>query len=713
MANHFRGRLKFLCAMDLTRLRAILSAALLLGYLPGASGVQVLMQHYNYSRTGANLEEVLLAPANVSSAQFGKLFTRSVDGAIYTQPLYVPGLTISNQTRNVVFVATEHNSVYAFDADNPAASAPLWQTNLGTSVPQSEVNNCGDLPPEIGITGTPTIDPVNGVIYVEAKTKVANSTTTNYFHSLHALDLLTGQERFNGPVVIQATVSGQTFNAQHAHQRPGLVLVSKLVYVAFGSHCDWQPYHGWLFGYNATNLQQQTGAFITTPSGNQGAIWSCGMAPAVDANGFLYIVTGNGTFDANTGGSNFGQSFLKLSVTNGIKVVDWFTPYNAVTLSSSDRDIGTGGAVLLPGTHLLDELDKSGTNFLVDQNNMGHFSLNGTSDTNIVQEFAATAGTDAIGQCPVYWNGPTNQFIFIMCGNGQAKAFLFNASTIQTTPLATGAVTQSDKGGGLSLSANGNTNGILWAIDTSNGGTVRAYDAARRSGTSLIELWDSQQNSARDALGAYTKFCAPTVANGKVYAPTAASHQLVVYGSLAVPSFVLSSSPASQAVNAGGAGAVFNVSIVFSNAFANSVTLGASGLPPGVNAGFSPASVTGSTTAALTVTASNSVPQGSYLFTISGNAGTLTNSTSATLVVGPPPTPGINSVSLSGSNLLFSGTNGPLDGLYYVLASTDATLRVTNWTIVDTGMFDALGNFSITNALVPGVPQQFFMLLVP
>jgi len=274
-------------------------------------------------------------------------------------------------------------------------------------------------------------------------------------------------------------------------------------------------------------------------------------------------------------------------------------------------------------------------------------------------------------------------------------------------------VTQSDKGGGLSLSANGNTNGILWAIDTSNSGTVRAYDAARRNGAALIELWDSQQNSSRDALGAYTKFCAPTVANGKVYAPTASSHQLVVYGSLAVPSFTLASSPASQTVNAGGAGAVFNVSIVFSNAFANSVALGAGGLPPGVTASFSPASVTASTNSTLSVSASNNVPQGSYPFTISGNAGSLTNSTSATLVVGPPPRPGITSVSLSGSNLLFSGTNGPFYGPYDVLASTDATLPLTNWTSVNTGLFDALGNFAVTNALVPGMLQQFFILRVP
>lgn len=182
---------------------------------------------------------------------------------------------------------------------------------------------------------------------------MATGSTTNYFHSLHALDLYSGQEKFGGPVVIQ----GSTFNAQHSHNRPGLVLLSNVVYLAFGSHCDWQPYHGWLFGYNATNLNQ-VAIFNTTPNGSEGAIWSCGMAPAVDAAGNLYVMTGNGTFDANTGGSDYGQSFLKFSTTNGLKLVDWFTPYNAVSLSSSDKDVGTGGPVLLPGSQLLVDLTR-------------------------------------------------------------------------------------------------------------------------------------------------------------------------------------------------------------------------------------------------------------------------------------------------------------------------------------------------------------------
>ncbi|HWX22977.1 MAG TPA: hypothetical protein VN578_24005 [Candidatus Binatia bacterium] len=670
---------------------------------PRADGVQVLTQHNDNSRTGANLEEVLLAPANVNSSRFGKLFTRTVDGSIYAQPLYIPQLTISNKTQNVVIVATEHNTVYSFDADDPAASNALWQVNLGTSVPQSEVNNCGDLPPEIGITGTPAIDPAGGTIYVDAKTKVATGSTTNYFHSLHALDLYTGHEKFGSPVVIQ----GSTFDARHNHNRPGLALLNNVVYLGFGSHCDWTPYHGWLFGYNATNLQQ-VAIFNTTSNGSQGAIWSCGMAPAVDTNGNLYVVTGNGTFDANTGGSDYGQSFLKFSTSNGLKLVDWFAPWNAVSLSSSDRDIGTGGAVLLPGSQLLAGLDKAGTLFVLNQTNLGHFSNNGSSDTNIVQEFAATPGTDTIGQCPVYWNGPTNQYLFIACGNGQLKSFRFTGTSIQTTPLATGSVTENDRAGGLSLSANGNTNGIVWVVDNANGGTLRAYNPP----SIPTELWDSQMNSARDALGAYVKFCAPTIANGKVYMATAAK-LLVVYGLFAVPSFSVSALPVSQTVNEGGLAMSYTVTVTFNNLFANAVSLSVSGLPAGASADFTQGSFTSSGNSTLSVTASNATPQGSYPLTISGVAGTLTNSTTVTLVVSGPPAPFIRTVALSGTNLVLSGTNGPAGGSYSLLASTNLVLPLTNWTPVGTGAFDAGGNFALTNGLGPGLPQLFFRLQVP
>ena len=574
-------------------------------FLLRVEAVNVLTQHNDLSRDGANLSETLLTPANVNAAQFGKLFSRGVDGSIFAQPLYVQGLTISNQTRNVVFVATEHNSVYAFDADDASATNALWRVNFGPSVPRADVNNCSDLIPEVGITGTPVIDLGTGTLYVDAKTKEVSGSTTNYFHRLHALDITNGQEKFGGPVVIQGTVNGIAFNALHHHQRPGLLLLSNVVYLAFGSHCDWKPYNGWLFGYNATNLSQVS-IFNTTPSSSsgEGAIWSCGTAPAADANGNIYVMTGNGTFNA-TNGSNYGQCFLKFSTSNGFALADWFSPWNEATLSASDRDIGTGGPVLLPN-HLLAGIDKKGTLYLLDQNHLGHMSLNGASDTNIVQEFSATLPVDRIGQSPVYWNGPANPFLFLSCGNTNTLTYLFNGSTIQTGVLAISAAKNGSAPGGLSLSANGNTNGILWAIDSSSGGTLRAYNAANMP----AQLWSSTNNSARDAMGGFVKFVSPTIANGKVYAPT--TNQLIVYGldsALAAPKF--------------------------------------------------------------------------------------------------------GSVTLAGTNLLLSGGNGAARWNFYLLASTNLSLPLLNWSAVATSSFDASGNFALTNGVSPNQPRQFYLLKLP
>jgi len=491
---------------------------------PRAGAVDVLTQHNDLSRDGANLQETMLTPANVNANDFGELFTCPVDGQIYAQPLYVQGLSISNQSHNVVFVCTESNSVYAFDADNGSL---LWHVNLGTPVPAALVDSGSNISPLVGITSTPVIDTNTGTIYVEAKT--TNSVSNNILNTLHALSLTNGSEKFGGPTNIQATVGGISFNNQHQLQRPGLLLLSNVVYLGFGSHQDSKPYNGWLIGYNATNLAQVT-VFNTTPASlnNEGALWSCGMAPAADTNGNIYVMTGNGTFDANSGGSDYGQCFLKLSTTNGLAVADWFAPWNANALSSGDKDIGSGGPVLLPGSPpLVIGLGKFGTNYVLNSTNFGHFTQNGASDTNIIQEFAATPATGCIGQCPVYWNGPTNQFVYLSCGSGYTTVFSYTGTNIQTTPLATGSVKQGNNSpGGVSLSANGNTNGILWVIDNSNGGTLRAYNAAQMP----TELWDSTNDAARDAFGEFVKFCSPTIANGKVYVP--GSSELVVYGLL-------------------------------------------------------------------------------------------------------------------------------------------------------------------------------------
>jgi hypothetical protein len=496
------------------------------------AAVNVLTQHNNNFRTGANLNEYVLTTSNVNTGQFGKLFTRAVDGAIYAQPLYIHSLIISNITRNVIYVCTEHNSVYCFDADNPTASNALWQVNLGPSV-SSSILNCPDLQPEVGITGTPVIDPVSGTLYVEAKTLESSI----YIHRLHALDLISGAEKFNGPVVLQATVPGTgdgsntvSFVPKLEFNRPGLLLLSNVVYIAFGSHCDIGYYHGWVFGYNASDVQQQVSVFCTTPNGNDGGIWAGGMGPAADSNGNIYVMTGNGTFDA-TNGTDYGDSFIKLSTAGGtLTAADSFAPHDQATLSYNDQDVGSGGPMLVPGTNILVGLDKIGRMYVVNQNHFGGFVP--TADTNIVQEFQAVTGGCCVAQCPVFWSGPTNQLVFTWTASDVLKAYQFNGFTFQTTPVAKGTV-QQGRPGGTSLSANGNAAGsaIVWGIEGNNN-ALHAYSAVNISN----ELWNSQQNAARDSLGTYVKFCAPTIVNGKVYAPTGAGqNQLVVYSLLGTP----------------------------------------------------------------------------------------------------------------------------------------------------------------------------------
>jgi hypothetical protein len=483
-SHHRTG--KFSCGLIL------LAAALL---VPRAQAVSVLMQHNDLSRTGANTAETILTPANVNSTNFGQIFTDSVDGQVYAQPLYVENLSISNGVHNVVFVCTENNSVYAFDADK--AGTTYWHINLGTPFnPSASPISCSDLTPTVGITGTPVIDLSSGTLYLD--TKLAAGPT----HELHALDITTGNEKFGGPM----TISASGFNAMYEHQRPGLLLLNGVVYLAFGSHCDYQPsggtYHGFVLGYNATNLTQVC-AFNTTPTGSQSAVWSGGMAPAADTNGNIYVMTGNGTFD---GIANFGESMIKL---NGSLVVqDYATPGNWSNLNNADEDFGSGGVVLLP-THYAVGIGKDGNLCLADINNMGHVG-------NFVQAFLAqpTYG-DTVGKSPVYWQGPSLQYLFVLHSNNPTKSFEFTGTNIITTPLGTASFTPNDRCGGLSLSANGTTNGILWEIGSDS--NLRVYDAVNFPKL----LWSG-------SVGSYVKMTCPTIANGKVYVGT--SSTLRVWG---------------------------------------------------------------------------------------------------------------------------------------------------------------------------------------
>jgi hypothetical protein len=446
-------------------------------FAPVAQAANVLTQHNDLSRTGANTSETILTPTSVTNS-FGLLFTNVVDGQVYAQPLYVQNLLISGLQHNVVFVCTESNSVYAFDADAPGFA--YWHVKLGTPFTPS----CSDLTPIVGITGTPVIDLSSGTLYVD--TKLASGPA----QKLHALDITTGNEKFGGPV----TISASGFSATLEHQRPGLLLLNGVVYVAFGSHCDNGAYHGYVLGYNATNLSQVC-TFNTTPTGSQAGIWSGGMAPAADTNGNIYIMTGNGTFDGTT---NFGESMVKLN--GNLVVEDYATPTNWSSLNDGDTDFGSGGPVLLP-THYAVGMGKDGYMRLVDINNMGQVS-------NSVQLFQAMGNGDTVGKSPVYWQGPSLQYLFAMHSNNNTKSYEFTGTNIITTPLGTASFTQNDRCGGLSLSANGTTNGILWEIDSDN--NMRVYDAVNFPKL----LWSG-------SVGTYVKMTCPTIANGKVYVGTA------------------------------------------------------------------------------------------------------------------------------------------------------------------------------------------------
>jgi len=494
----------------------------------------MLTYRNDLARTGQNLNEATLTPANVNSTQFGKLFSYPVDGAIYAQPLYLGSVTMPSQgVRNVVYVATQHDSVYAFDADGKM-SGPLWHVSFinptaGTNSVSAAAVSDGSFPAgEIGITSTPAIDPAGSTIYVVAYT----AENGQYVYRLHALDLTSGAEKFGGPVLIQASVPGTgwqnngqgqvLFNAKGHLQRPGLLLLNGVVYVAFGSHADNYDnggWHGWMLAYNASTLQQ-VAKFNTTPNGGEGAIWESGCAPAADASGNIYVATSNGTFDASTGGSDYGYSVLKLQ-PGDLTVLDWFSPSNAENWAQTlvDLDLGSGGTMLLPDQrgphpHLLVVAGKQGVIHLIDRDKLGHF--NSVSD-QIVQELEG-AILDNNLSTPAYWQGN----VYYASENDHLKMFSLANGLLSTSPVAKSSETFGYAGASPSVSANGSSNGIVWAIDTSavlTGGAavLRAYDATNVA----HELYNSTLAGPRDTLGSAVKFTVPTIISGKVYVGTA------------------------------------------------------------------------------------------------------------------------------------------------------------------------------------------------
>lgn len=507
----------------------------------------MITYHNDGYRTGLNPHETQLKPSNVNKSSFGKLFTQTVDGQVYGQPLYVPNLSIAGGTHNVIFICTEHDSVYAFDADS--YQAPLWFVtflNLGagiTTVSKEDAGYCGQIQPEIGITDTPVIDLSTNTIYLVAMTKQASGAVTQFFQQLHALDLSTGTEKFSGPCTIRATVPGtgdggamDVLNPRAYKVRCGLALDNGVVFTAFTSHCDfnnWGAYHGWLIGYKASAVTEQVGVFNVTPDGNEGAIWSSGDAPSVDEKGNLYVETSNGSFDADKGGRDYGDSILRIAGAGTLQLVaaDYFAPSNQADLSDNDQDVGSVGQILLPDSygspahpHLLTGGDKTGEIYLLDRDNLGSYRKGNGGGNAVVQEFHAAALSN--GQCfmtPACFNG----FVYWSMVAQHLKAYRLSNGLYQTQAFSQTPETYAFPGCVPSVSSNGDRNGILWAIQPGKHAVLRAYDANNLA----HELYNSAQSAGRDTTGSpNNKFTPPTIINGKVYVPTADS--LVVYGLL-------------------------------------------------------------------------------------------------------------------------------------------------------------------------------------
>jgi hypothetical protein len=519
-------------------------AVMLSWAMAGLCQVNVLTYHNDNSRTGQNTSETILTTSNVNSTSFGKLFSQAIDSDAYAQPLYVSNVTINGSVHDVVYVATMNDSVYAFDANSNTGSnaSPLWKVNFTdvakgiTTVPTSDVH-CTDSIVPIGIFSTPVIDTTSDTIYVVART-VENGT---YYHRLHALDITTGAEKFGGPVVITATVAGTgagsksgdiTFNSQLQNQRAALLEQNGFIYVGFASLCDYGNYHGWLFAYNTSTLAQSA-VWLTTANGSKGGIWGSGNGPAGDSSYNTFVPLGNGTFDVNTGGSDYGQSVMKLGIPSAgaFPILDYFTPYNVTSYNSSDLDIGSAGLVLLPEQsgpypHLLVQGDKAGNLFLINRDNMGHY--NSSNNNQIVQYI--TSADPGMWSSPAWWN----DYVYIGGNSDYIKAFSFNTTTglLSTTPVSETGQKYSYPGVTVSISSNGTSNGIVWALNnakfasTTGQGSLHAYKATNLA----TQLYSSKDNATRDDPGAPVKFTVPTIANGKVYMTT--QKDLVVYGLL-------------------------------------------------------------------------------------------------------------------------------------------------------------------------------------
>jgi len=524
--------------------RALIYFVLCLGVSLAWGQNNVLTQHNDNARSGLNPNETRLTPANITVSSFGKLFTQSVDGIIAGQPLYASQVLMNDgNMHNVVYVATQNNSVYAFDADSALGNnaSPIWSVSLndgGTPDPIADYGCTGTHYTQIGIMGTPVIDPGVTTLYVVAKTVTGTGSSAVRNFSLHALDVASGNERLGGPVVITGTAPSSNgsgmFNPIFQMQRPALLLQNGVVYIAFGGNgCDEYAYNGWLFAYNSRTLKQES-AFLVTPGGARASIWQGGSGPAADEDGYIYVVTANGTYDGPTGANDFGDSVLKMGWNendNVLSVLDYFTPYNQLQLSQQDLDLGSSGPLILPDQPgLPPELvagGKQGTLYLVNRDDLGKYSSDLDKD-DVIQSIPEAVVNELTG-VPTYWNNS----VYVAGELDHIKQFalvnglLTPQSVSQTTIVFGGAGPAS-----TSITANGSSNGILWAIRHTNP-ALFAFDPTNLAN----EFYDSTQAlQARDHLLPVIRFATPTISNGKVY--IGGTTALQVYGLLPALSVV-------------------------------------------------------------------------------------------------------------------------------------------------------------------------------
>lgn len=620
MMSIYQGRLRAGC----------LVCCLAAPVLSAQAQTAVYQRGYDANVSGALLSETRLTTSNVAQASFGRLFSLPVDGRIYAQPLYVPGLNVAGKgVHNVLFVATMTNKLYAFDAD--AAGAPLWSLDFSARFPGTVPVPIADyvatdslnIAGPVGIEGTPVIDPSSNTLYLVTNTRELGAPVFR----LHAIDITSGAEKAtSAPIAGSVTVGGKTltFNPALQNQRPALVLSHGQVVLAFGSHEDDYAYYGWVMSYDATALTQ-TGILNTAPTDDHGGgVWQSGRPPVVDANGYVYLFVGNawapsGSSSAWDGVNNFSESVLKLDPTQGLKIVDYFTPASYQTLDNDDSDLTSSGPTLVPGTNVLVGGGKSGILYLLNTQNLGQMQ---TGDVGALQAPAVSAGEIRGG--PVAWTrsgAAGGTLLFNWGANDNLKAFAFSGTSIKTTPQAqSSGVSTLYPGGELVLSANGDNQGIVWAAINGQGdadhrvppGELHAFNAANVS----QQLWSSTANAARDDLGLLAKWVPPMVANGKVYMATS-SGQVLVYGLLPTSGNLMTVWPPHQPVLGGSAAFIVNTMAATSGASVPASYI-VGGLPSGATAGFGTDSM-GRTV--MTITTASTTPRGSYRLQVTATAG--------------------------------------------------------------------------------------------